>query len=118
MVRSADWQRGFLARPLDERLQLAAEMRRASEARRQASGHDSELWADVDTGTALAWLQACGATRMIHGHTHRPGSSTLAHGFERHVLSDWDLDDATAPRAEVLRLTPAGLQRLPLVVPD
>ena len=30
-----------------------------------------------------------------------------------HVLSDWDLDQA-APRAEVLRLSPAGLERLSL----
>jgi len=30
------------------------------------------------------------------------------------VLSDWDLA-ATPPRAEVLRLTDGGLQRIPLV---
>ena len=31
-------------------------------------------------------------------------------GNKRHVLSDWDLD--TAQRAEVLRLTRAGFERL------
>jgi len=48
---------------------------------------------------------------MVHGHTHRPGSATLSPGFERHVLSDWDLD-APTPRADVLRLTRDGLVRL------
>ena len=47
---------------------------------------------------------------MVHGHTPRPGSSTLAPGFERHVLSDWDLDSAN--RAEVLRLTRKGFERI------
>jgi hypothetical protein len=45
---------------------------------------------------------------MVHGHTHRPWQQALAPGFKRHVLSDWDLDDAAAPRAEVLRLTRDG----------
>jgi hypothetical protein len=35
----------------------------------------------------------------------------LAPGFERQVLSDWDLDNAQ-PRAEVLRLRRDGLERL------
>ncbi len=47
---------------------------------------------------------------MVHGHTHRPGDSSLAPGFERRVLSDWDFDGAS-PRAEVLRLTRAGFER-------
>ena len=52
-----------------------------------------------------------GSPEMVHGHTHRPGSNLLAPGFKRHVLSDWDLD--TAQRAEVLRLTRDGFERLP-----
>jgi UDP-2,3-diacylglucosamine hydrolase len=32
-------------------------------------------------------------------------------GAQRAVLSDWDLDGAS-PRGDVLRLTPAGLDRL------
>jgi UDP-2,3-diacylglucosamine hydrolase len=47
---------------------------------------------------------------MVHGHTHRPGSQDLAPGSQRHVLSDWDLD--TQQRAEVLRLTRNGFERL------
>jgi UDP-2,3-diacylglucosamine hydrolase len=67
---------------------------------------------DVDTGTAVAWLHAIGAAEMVHGHTHRPGSEALAPGFKRHVLSDWDLDDPVAPRAEVLRLQRSGFERM------
>jgi UDP-2,3-diacylglucosamine hydrolase len=48
---------------------------------------------------------------MLHGHTHRPGHSALAPGFDRQVLSDWDLDDVP-PRAEVLRLSRDGIVRL------
>ena len=49
---------------------------------------------------------------MIHGHTHRPADHALAPG-RRTVLSDWDAD-AAPPRLEVLRLTAAGAQRIPL----
>jgi UDP-2,3-diacylglucosamine hydrolase len=64
----------------------------------------------VDTAEAVRWMHAMGAAEMVHGHTHRPGSDTLAPGFKRHVLSDWDLDHAQ--RAEVLRLTRDGFERL------
>jgi UDP-2,3-diacylglucosamine hydrolase len=48
---------------------------------------------------------------LVHGHTHRPGDSTLRPGFDRLVLSDWDLDHAP-PRAEVLRLLRGGFERM------
>ncbi len=110
-VRSPRWQEDFLARPLPERQRIAHEIRRASQSRRAFDGNPD---ADIDTAEAVRWMQAQGAAEMIHGHTHRPGSATLVPGFQRHVLSDWDLDGAPhAPRAEVLRLTRAGLARLP-----
>ena len=62
---------------------------------------------------AVGQIQAGRAQALIHGHTHRPATHVLAPGLLRHVLSDWDLD-ATPPRAEVLRLTAEGLERLPL----
>jgi UDP-2,3-diacylglucosamine hydrolase len=37
----------------------------------------------------------------------------LGDGLRRVVLSDWDAD-ATPPRGDVIRLSAAGLQRLPL----
>lgn len=111
LSRGDAWQRDFLARPLDERLAAASAARTASEARKRATGVDPELWADVDADAAVAWLRQADATTLVHGHTHRPGRHALAAGCTREVLSDWDLDHAQ--RAEVLRLTAAGLQRLP-----
>ena len=107
-VRSEAWQQAFLARPLAERVALAAEMRKASAERWKM---DSDAAADVDPAEAVRWMHSMGAAEMVHGHTHRPGSNALAPGFKRHVLSDWDLD--TGQRAEVLRLTRRGFERLP-----
>lgn len=106
-VRSPAWQTAFLARPLDERLQAAADMRRASQARQRFDGNRD---AEVDVGLALQWMHAAGTAELVHGHTHRPGSNALAPGFKRHVLSDWDRDNAD--RAEVLRLGRDGFERL------
>ncbi len=111
-VRSTGWQAAFLGRSLDERLAIAAEIRRVSQGRR---AFDGEPDADIDTATAVHWLHATGAREMVHGHTHRPGSTALAPGYKRHVLSDWDLDHGA--RAEVLRLTRAGFERLPPLSP-
>lgn len=110
--RSTAWQQAFLSQPLSDRLGQAMAARAASEARRQSSGVDPELWADVDGTAAMAWLRASGATTLVHGHTHRPGTQGLALGMDRVVLSDWDLDHGA--RAEVLRWSVRGLERLPL----
>ena len=112
-VRGSAWQQTFLAKSLGERLQVAADIRRVSESRKQ---FDGDAAVDVDAGTAVGWMHATGTVEMVHGHTHRPGSSLLAPGFKRHVLSDWDLDAHAGngpPRAEVLRLTRDGFKRLP-----
>jgi UDP-2,3-diacylglucosamine hydrolase len=109
-TRSPATQADFLARPLAERVRLGEGIRHASEAgRRQAPPPGG--WPDLDADAAVACLQASGARQMLHGHTHQPGSSSFAPGFERQVLSDWNLDDA-ATRAEVLRLRPDGAVRL------
>lgn len=107
-VRGATWQRQFLGKPLAVRLQIAADIRRASASRQRFDGDAS---ADVDAAEAVRWMHALGAAEMVHGHTHRPGSNTLAPGYKRHVLSDWDLDHAS--RAEVMRLTRGGFERQP-----
>lgn len=110
-ARNSATQQDFLARPLAERVALGASVRHASEAgRRQAPPPGG--WADLDADAAVACLQAAGAVRMVHGHTHRPGNSQLAPGYDRLVLSDWDLDGDAAPRAEVLRLGQSGFARL------
>ena len=111
LVRSAAWQRDFLALPLAERRQRVREMRDQSEQRKK--GPSAPAWVDVDAATAIDWMRAAQAPVLIHGHTHRPASETLAPGLVRHVLSDWELDHALVPRAEVLRWQGTGLTRLP-----
>jgi UDP-2,3-diacylglucosamine hydrolase len=108
-VRDPAWQAQVLARPLAERRALARNLR--SESERKASEHQGD-WADVDTPTALQWLSRANASTLVHGHTHRPATQSLAPGRERHVLSDWDLDHGNAPRAEVLRWESGRWSRL------
>jgi UDP-2,3-diacylglucosamine hydrolase len=109
-TRSPQWQADVLARPLSERLRLAAAVRGDGDRRRAAEPFDPDRWADVDRAAALDWLDATGCEALIHGHTHRPGTYPLDARRVRHVLSDWDLD-STPPRADVLRLSAAGLAR-------
>jgi UDP-2,3-diacylglucosamine hydrolase len=111
-VRSEAWQHAFLARPLAERQAVARALRQQSDAKKHA-GTD---YADVDAVAARQWLQAADASTLIHGHTHRPAAHDLGGhgGLKRVVLSDWDVQ-ATPPRAEVLRLTASGLERIGLL---
>ena len=113
LVRSPDWQRTFLARPLAERQALAKDMRRQSEARK----HLGVDYGDVDADAARQWLTAAGAPVLIHGHTHKPALHDLDSGLSRLVLSDWDAQ-AISPRAEVLRLSASGLERIALRAPS
>jgi UDP-2,3-diacylglucosamine hydrolase len=110
-VRSSVWQEVFLAKPLSERQSIARGLRSQSELRKQ----QGQTYADVDTDAAKQWLTAADASTLIHGHTHQPKHHELGDDQRRVVLSDWDAA-ATPPRAEVLRLTQSGLQRLPLSV--
>jgi UDP-2,3-diacylglucosamine hydrolase len=107
-VRRPTWQQSFLARPLAERLQVAQQMRKASQAHQRAQ--EPITWADVDPDIAATWLNESKTNVLIHGHTHRPGSDCGPGGWSRHVLSDWDLDHSD--RAEVLRWTAAGFCRI------
>ena len=110
LVRSTTWQADFLAKPLAERQAMARHMRQQSEASKQAT----TTFADADAPMALRWLAAAQAHTLIHGHTHQPADHALSDHQQRVVLSDWDTA-ATPPRAEVLRLTASGLQRVTLV---
>ena len=109
-VRSADWQQTFLAKTLAERQAIARDLRKQSEARK-SSGAD---YADVDENTARQWLQQAESATLIHGHTHKPALHDLGDGLQRVVLSDWDAA-TIPPRAEVLRLSAQGLERIRLL---
>ncbi|MDB5871392.1 MAG: UDP-2,3-diacylglucosamine diphosphatase [Ramlibacter sp.] len=107
-VRAPEWQRDFLAKPLAQRQAIARQLREQSESRKRSAIE----YADADSAFADAWLEAADAPVLIHGHTHRPAEHRLG-ARRRIVLSDWDAG-ATPPRLEALRLTAAGIQRIPL----
>ncbi|MDE2595210.1 MAG: UDP-2,3-diacylglucosamine diphosphatase, partial [Burkholderiales bacterium] len=110
-VRQPQWQAHFLGQPLAQRQAIARQMREASQMHQKNQA--STAWADVDPVAASAWMQACGAQTLIHGHTHHPATEPFGSGT-RWVLSDWDLDHTTPHRAEVLRLTEQGFERIRL----
>ena len=106
-VRSQAWQQMFLAKPLAERQAIARGLRQQSESVKKSALD----YADLDSALTTAWLRAANAATLIHGHTHKPREHPLPGGLQRVVLSDWDAQ-ALPPRAEVLRLTAGGLQRI------
>ena len=82
-------QRAFLARPMEERVLEAAKVRATSNSRTRLKPEDIM---DVTGDEVVRVLSECGATRMIHGHTHRPAvhEIDLATGRAvRVVLGDW-----------------------------
>ncbi|MGD2137168.1 MAG: UDP-2,3-diacylglucosamine diphosphatase [Gammaproteobacteria bacterium] len=89
MVHDPRWQADMLSRPLAERRQIAADMRRTS--REQNSGKPESIM-DVNPGAVIDIMTASQVTRLIHGHTHRPAihdpgiPETRA---QRIVLGDW-----------------------------
>ena len=109
VVRRPFVQRAFGSLPFAARSAIGRTLRRQS-GRRPPDEHRG--YADVDTGTALAWLRDADAATLVHGHTHRPASHDLATGAVRHVLSDWELDGSSAPRAEILRWDASGFTRI------
>ena len=113
-VRSAEWQQKFLARPLTERQAIARALRQQSQTQHETKKQSGAKYADVDAQAAQKLLIEANATTLIHGHTHRPAEHDLGNGSKRVVLSDWDMQ-AKPARAEVMRLSGAGLKRLPVV---
>ena len=115
VVRSAGVQRAFGALPFTARQAIGSAIRRRSGRRapREPGG-----FIDVDADAALAWMRGAETPTLIHGHTHAPASHDLAPGAVRHVLSDWELDGSSKPRAEILRWSASGFVRIaPLTAP-
>ena len=106
--RSAAWQQQLLAQPLAVRRAIGKSARSESEQRKQSGAP----YADADTQMNATWMQAAQAPWLIHGHTHQPADHALGNDQWRIVLSDWHID-ADTRRAEVLRVTPEGWQRMP-----
>lgn len=108
-VRSSEWQAQLLSQPLEARKALGRQMRAGS----RAAQAKQLMSTDLDTDACRTLLAEADATTLIHGHTHRPAEHELGQGLKRVVLSDWDFD-AEPCRGDVIRLSAAGLQRIPL----
>jgi UDP-2,3-diacylglucosamine hydrolase len=88
-LRDPAWIDAFLAKPVEERIAFARELRERS---RKETGEKAETIMDVNPQTVIDTLQAHQVTRLIHGHTHRP--ATHYHQLEqttatRYVLPEW-----------------------------
>ncbi len=89
MVRNRAWQQAFIAKPLDERVRMAREVRGKSEQAKQVK--DMTIM-DVTPATVDDAFRAHDYARLIHGHTHRPAHhehKVDGRTCERWVLADW-----------------------------
>jgi len=89
-MRNPQWQQMILARPLEDRQQMARQLREISMAKNQGK---AETIMDVTPEEVIKEMEAHGVQRLIHGHTHRPAIHELqANGKDarRIVLGDWD----------------------------
>lgn len=95
LVRQAQWQQEFLARPVEDRRRFAELARQQSQA--ATADKEAEIM-DVNPAAVMAMLRQWRQSTMIHGHTHRPAVHELtlqpAIGGQRTgrriVLGDWD----------------------------
>ena len=88
-VRSVAWRQGILAKPLAERQAIAAQMRAQSRAENAGK---AESIMDVNVAAVEQAMAEHGVSRLVHGHTHRPGVHELdlnGHAGQRIVLGDW-----------------------------
>ncbi|MDE0365899.1 MAG: UDP-2,3-diacylglucosamine diphosphatase [Gammaproteobacteria bacterium] len=84
-VRSDAWRRKMLARPLEERRRIGAQMRAESAA---ANANKADNIMDVTPAAVTGLMQEQAARTLIHGHTHRPGVHVTPEGI-RYVLGSW-----------------------------
>ena len=108
LSRNPLYQQDFLAKPPQERLQIALQAREASAEHKGDLGMDIM---DVNQAAVNSAFERHDVLRMIHGHTHRPAT----HEFELHnrkaqriVLGDW------YTQGSVLRVKPGSYKLSPL----
>jgi len=88
-ARSPDWQKEFLKKSLHERRAAVHGLRDKSKEVIQAKA--AEIM-DVNADAVQDALRRSGASRLVHGHTHRVGHHKVhvdGRACERWVLPDW-----------------------------
>lgn len=88
LVHNPDWQQEMMGKPLDERRQLAKQLRAMSA---DAGSNKPEDIMDVNAAAVRDRMSAHNVNWLVHGHTHRPARHTMSSG-ERIVLGDWTSD--------------------------
>jgi UDP-2,3-diacylglucosamine hydrolase len=89
IAHSDAWQRQFLAQSLGRRREAMTALREKS---KKALKTKPAKIMDVNPDAVREAFRRHGVTRMIHGHTHRPGGEVLevdGRRCERWILPDW-----------------------------
>ena len=89
MVRNPEWQAMMMAKPLEERLAIAAHIR--AQSMEKNSSLNQEI-TDVNQGAVENLFTEHGVDILLHGHTHRPFVHDVdlgARSAKRIVLGDW-----------------------------
>lgn len=100
-VRQVAWQQDFLSHSMDERVQQAQTLRKASI---DANAHKQAQIMDVNADAVSQCVNSSGCSVLIHGHTHRPAIHDLPElAATRFVVGDWH-----STHAKYLRWSAAG----------
>jgi UDP-2,3-diacylglucosamine hydrolase len=94
-IRNPQWQQMILSASLDQRRQLAAQLRQQS---KMAASNKAEDIMDVTPAEVVRVMSENNVELLIHGHTHRPARHELTINesgktVERIVLGDWRDND-------------------------
>jgi len=92
MVHNPQWQAGFLAMPVEQRLTMARQARSESTSRNSKLSETAEQIMDVNQHAVEQTMAEQHVRRLIHGHTHRPNVHHFKihqHPATRIVLGDW-----------------------------
>ena len=101
-LRSPPWQREFLAKTLDERRQIASDLRQLSATEIAAKSDDIM---DVNQAAVERTMREFDVALLLHGHTHRPAVHRFAlagRPAARIVLGAW------YEQASIVRWTAEG----------
>lgn len=88
-VRNPLWQQKFLMLSAAEREATASTYR--NESKKQSASKPQEIM-DVNQHAVRQAMEHAGVTRLIHGHTHRPGIHEFfsnERSAQRYVVGDW-----------------------------
>ncbi|MBN3561361.1 UDP-2,3-diacylglucosamine diphosphatase [Aliamphritea spongicola] len=87
LLRNPQWQNDFLSKSIAERLEVARQLRAASQSK---NAEKSMTIMDVNPQAVTQAMTDADVSLLIHGHTHRPAVHEDTQDLRRIVLGDWD----------------------------